>query len=343
MEKTLKVFRYTIHYLEKEQKKTDVSIDYSTRVLPIDEFSKILVEETHKSINESPSLKNTHFKDQETNLFYNSLNDYLSINTDNDFYTFSKSLSDLEEKIKKESLAVGGYYLFADYEIYGKRYISVILLRKKSGINIFKVGDVFKIDSAENINIEKVAMAFRLNFQIYNEEEDDRNYLAIITTQQNGKISGYFKDWVLAGGIIANDKNTDNFVDIVKAIDLPSDENGKPLYRREEFQKAVYDFVQSRKDKSINLLDLGFHFYGEAKKSTFVDYAHDNDMVLDPEFKRANDKWKRLITIKASVPGIELNVDYDKVNPKNVELKGDKIIIHSKELVDQIAKQNATK
>lgn len=343
MEQTLKVFRYTIHFLEKEQKKTEVSVDYSKRVLAIDDFSKIVVEETHKSINENSSLKNTHFKDSETNLFFNTLNDYLSTNGDSDFYTFSLSLSDLEEKIKKEALAVGGYYLFADYEIYGKRYISVILLRKKSGINIFKVGDIFKIDSAENINIEKVAMAFRLNYQIYSQEEDDRNYLAIITTQQNGKISAYFKDWVLAGGIIANDKNTDNFVDIVKAIDLPTDEDGNELYKRDQFQKAIFDFVQSRKDKSINLMDLGNHFYGEEKKSTFVDYAYNNQIVLDPEFKRASDRWKRLITIKARVPGIELNVDYDKVNAKNVELKGDKIIIHSKELVDQITKQNGSR
>lgn len=343
MEQTLKVFRYTIHFLDKEQKKTEASVDYSKRVLAVDDLSKYLIEETHKSINENSSLKNAHFKENESNLFYNTLNDYLSVNGNDEFYLFSQSLSDLVERIKKESLAVGGYYLFADYEIYGKRFLSVILLRKKAGINFLKKGDIFKIDSAERVNVEKVAMAFRLNYQIYSQEEDNRNYLAIITTQQNGKISGYFKDWVLAGGIIENDANTSNFVNILKTMEMPTDEHGNDLYQRDEYQKAVFEMVHARKDKIANLMDLGREFYGEAKKSTFVDHATENNIVIDPEFRRDSRIWNKLVTIKAKVDGIELNVDYDKVNPQNVEVLVDKIVIHSKELVDQIKNQNATR
>lgn len=336
----IKIKNYTIHYIDKEAKKTVAKIDYSKEVLSIDEFSITLVSEIHKSINESSTTKNTHFRENTSNEFTNSLNDYLSTSTKEDFYFFTKSLDDLKLKIEKEPLATGGYYVFVDYEIVNKRYISVVLLRKKSGINITKVGDVFKVNGTENINIDKIAMAFRLNYQIYQETGDDRNYIAFISTQKDGDVSGYFKDWVSAGGLIKNDKNTVNFVSIIKSIPLPKDEDGKEIFRsRGDFQKAVFDSVNVRKDKIINLKDLGKQFYGEDDENTFIDFGTSNNMILDSEFKRDSDKWRTLVTIRAHIPGIEINVDYDKINSEEFSTNGEVLTIKSKLLVDQIVKQ----
>ena len=44
----------------------------------------------------------------------------------------------------------------------------------------------------------------------------NKNYLAIISTQKDGIASGYFIDWVSAGGLIKNSKNTASFVSIIK-------------------------------------------------------------------------------------------------------------------------------
>ncbi len=331
---------YTIHYIEKEAKKTTPAvIDYSNQLLAIDEFSITLVGEIHKSITDSSSLKNTRFRENETNLFTNSFNDYLSSSTKEDFFTFSKSLEDLKIKIEKEPFATGGYYLFVDYEILNKRFISVVLLRKKSGINIIKVGDIFKVDSSENINIDKVAMAFRLNYQIYLENDPNRNYLAIISTQNDGDVSGYFRDWVSAGGLIKNDKNTANFVTIIKSIDIPKDDEGNDMFTRNQFQKAVFDSVNLRKDKTVNLKDLSKQFYGEENENKFMNYGIENKLILDPEFRRDSKRWKGLTTIKANIPGIEIIVDYDKINSEEFSTNGETVIIKSKKLVDQINKQ----
>ena len=335
----INIKNYTIHYIEKEVNKTVAIIDYSKQVLGIDEFSKTLVSEIHKTINESNSLKNTRFRENETNTFTNTLSDYLASSTNDEFYAFSKSLDDLKLKIEKEPLATGGYYLFADYEIQAKRFILVVLLRKKSGINITKVGDVFKVDGTENINIDKIAMAFRLNYQIFQETDDDRNYLAIISTQKDGDVSGYFKDWISAGGLIKNDKNTLNFISIIKTIDIPLDENGKEMFSRSGFQKAVFDSVNLRKDKSVILRDLSKQFYGEENPNKFSNFATENNLILDPEFRKDSAKWKALVTIKVAIPGIEINVDYDKINSTEFETSGDTVIIKSQKLVDQIKKQ----
>jgi nucleoid-associated protein len=336
----IKINNYTIHYIEKEANITEVvNIDYSEQILVVDEFSSSLVNEIHKSISESPSLKNTRFKDNETNLFTNSLNDYLSSNENDDFYTFSKSLDDLKSKIEKEPFATGGYYLFVDYEVVNKRYISVVLLRKKNGINIFKQGNVFKVDGTENINIDKIAMAFRLNYDLFLANDPNKNYLAIISTQKDGIASGYFIDWVSAGGLIKNSKNTASFVSIIKTIDIPIGEDGKEMYTRSSFQKAVYDSVNLRKDKIINMRDLGKQFYGEENENKFFEFAVKNDLTIDPEFKRDSKRWKGLVTIIATIPGITLNVDYLKINSEEFKADGETIIIKSKKLVDQIKKQ----
>lgn len=182
-------------------------------------------------------------------------------------------------------------------------------------------------------------MAFRLNYEIYLENDPNRNYLAIISTQRDGAVSGYFRDWVSAGGLIKNDKNTSNFVAIVKSIDIPKDDDGNDMFTRNEFQKAVFDSVNLRKDKIVSLKDLSKKLYGEENEDKFMNYAIENKLILDPEFRRDSKKWRGLTTIKAHIPGIEIIVDYDKVNSDEFSTTGETVIIKSKKLVDQINKQ----
>ncbi len=335
----IKIREIAIHYLEKEPKKMEAEIDYSKEPLEKNEFALNLTEQVHKAINTSPSLKNASFKEDEENKFTITLQKYISEPSEEKFTNFTHSLDLLKDKVKKEPFAKGGYYLFSDYTIDNQRYLGVILLRKKSGINIIKKNGTYILDSTENINIEKIAMGVRLNFTIYNSNSDDRNYLALITTQQDGEVSEYFKDWILAAGLIKNSVNTENMINIIKTIPLPLDENGKELFGRSEFNKAVFEHVNSRRDKRINLFELGSTFYGEENKNSFRDFADSNGITIDSEFKRDAPKWKTLISIKASVPGININVDYDKFGQDGVQIKNGKVIINSKDLAEAMQKQ----
>lgn len=328
------IHRIIVHYLDKKEKTRDANIDYSSELLEIDDFATQLITELHSSISTNSSIKNAAFKDDETNSFTNTLSEYLEDVTDDKFILFSKSLDLLKEKVEKQFLAKGGYYLFSDYTVDLNRYISVVLLRKKSGINILKEGDKYKLDGAENINIEKIAMAARLNYNIFNATGDDRKYLAVITTQSDGEISEYFKEWILAAGMIKNTVNTERLIKIIKTIDLPFDDDGNEISRN-DFKRQVYDLVRTRNGKRVNIYDLGEHFYGIESKTAFKDFADANQIVLDPEFKIGS-KWKNLISIRASVPGIVLNVDFDKINENDVHIQSDHIVIRSKDLAEKI-------
>ena len=109
-------------------------------------------------------------------------------------------------------------------------------------------------------------MGFRFNHGIFISDEPDRNYIALVTMQQE-KLSGYFKKWVQASGVISNDINTRSLVTIINSIDIPANDNGTPKYiSREEMKKAVYDMIEQSPDKSVNMLQLSEIFYGEEKR-----------------------------------------------------------------------------
>jgi nucleoid-associated protein len=335
MENNIKVNRYIIHYLEKEQSKPVSEFTLSKSISLEDEFSIILVNGIHKSISENSSLKNTKYKIG-SNLFSTNLEEYFECSDDDSFLIFSSCLEELRVKIDKIAFATGGYYVFVDYMINSKRYISVVLLRKKDGINVERVGDNYKLKTTENLNIDKIAMAFRLNYEIYlrkSGSDDDTNYIAFITTQQNKDISNYFTEWVNTGDLIKSSKNTGNLIKIIKTIECPTDDEGNTM-TREDFKKAIYAFT--KKDSIVNLSDISSHFYGKENPNKISDFAKDNEIIIDNEFKKYKTIWNKLIQVKAKIDGIELNVDTDKLNPANVEVHADMIIIRNRKLIEAL-------
>ncbi|MEQ8339135.1 MAG: nucleoid-associated protein [Cyclobacteriaceae bacterium] len=335
----LTINRYVIHELVKKAKKSEASTIISKELGTKNEFSKALLEEVHQTYNDSTSLKNTVFLDRNDKVFKNQIENYIGSQKDINFYDFTKkSLQELENDIVSEPFAVGGFYLYADYSLNGNRYLLVVLLRKKDGLNLRLVNGTYVVDPSENLNIDKIAMGFRLNLNIYSNDGDDRNYIGLITNQKD-KVSKYFQDWVVAAGVVSNDKNTNSLVTIIKNIPLPYDEKGNELMDRDTFKKEVYEFIDSHPKKTVNLRNLGSHFYGEERGSYLIDFAHEEGVIIDNEFKRSASSLKRLITIKAKVRGIELNVDYDKLNSNEVDVQTKMVIIRNPEIIDQINKQ----
>ena len=104
-------------------------------------------------------------------------------------------------------------------------------------------------------------------------------------------------------------------------------------------KKAFYDVVEQSPGKSVNLMQLSQYFYGEAQEQYISEYAQQNTITIDAEFKRSSTVLKKLITIRAKTTGIELNVDYDKLNANEVDVQDNIVIIRSQAIVDQINQQ----
>lgn len=342
-----------IHEVLKEAKIGDIpgttTIDPSKTLLdPANEFVIQLLASIHKSFGDDSALRNTHFEKDQSTVFSTNLTKYLSSNKEEDFFSFSeKSIKALKTLIEKVNFAVGGYYVFGDYTIDGRRFISVMVVRKnKQAINFKKVNNVIVPARAENIDTEKIAMGFRLNFNLYESSisrdtaiEDEKNYIALLAGQQDRQLSGYFKDWVNAAGIISNEKNSTSFIEIIKSIDLPKDEHGNEIFTREEFKRKAFTYAEESRNKIININAFSAFVYGETEVNRIMNFASAQGITLDPEFKRSSNVFKRLITIHARIPGIELNIDYDKLNENEVHVQANRIVIKSKQLVEQINAQ----
>ncbi|RZL00114.1 MAG: hypothetical protein EOO89_30670, partial [Pedobacter sp.] len=82
-------------------------------------------------------------------------------------------------------------------------------------------GSNFKIDETENINIEKLAMGFRINCGLYLDNNDTRNYLALIS-HQGDDLSRYFITWVNADHVIDSRVNTRQLIGVIKEIGVPT-------------------------------------------------------------------------------------------------------------------------
>lgn len=324
-----------IHELIKEAQKTESSGKFSDKINSVDSSNNKLVESLNQTFNHS-SVKHAKFADRNDRIFKKQFENFLEDMTFERFYNFSKdAIIDLCLLVEKEPFATGGYYLFVNYTLEEKEYTSIILLRKKDGFDLKMVENVFRTSEVQSLNIDKIAMGFRFNHSVYAKDGDDRNYIGLVANQ-NEKLSEYFKQWVVAENVISDDTNTRNLVKIVKTMQTPI-RDGVQI-DRDDFTKECYDFINSMPDKMVDLIAMGHHFYGEERKMIFIENALELEIIIDTEFKKSA-SLRNLIKIRATVEGIELTVSYNKLNPNDVDVTENQIIIRNPELAKQILAQ----
>lgn len=333
--------RVVVHEINKVAQSTDVQTDLSETLGDNgDATFSSLVSSINTLYTTTPSVKNSHFAADSDTPFSTHLKRYLEDSTDENFYNFTVSaIQNLATQIASVRLATGGFYCFADFESQGRRYVSVTLLRRKDAITFVKHGGIFQASSQASLNFDKIAMGFRLNVEIYNSEEDNRNYIGLVAPLRGDELSTYFRRWVCIADLISNDQNTNALVALVRHLPIPVDEENRPRYSEEDFRRAIYEYVEHNSDRKVNLLTMSAYFYGPDSERLIVEKAESRNITIDHEFPRTAKVWKRLIKIKVKVPGIEINVDYDKINPNEVDVHSDHIIIRSEDLANLIRQQ----
>lgn len=326
----IKLHNYVIHEIEKKAKSSEVKLKLSKTLAEVNENTETFVLKIHEAFKDDHTTKNAKFEQTEESVFQNQVLNYIDNHFDsNDFLDFSKkSLVSLEAEMKKEILSSGGYFIFADYSIGNKRYITIALLRKKDGFDAEFINDVFVVKVAQNINLEKLGLASRINLDIYlNRQNDNRQYISLITSGR--EVSDYFKKWVSAKGVINSDNNTASLIRIIKSLETP-----KIYARKKEFWNAVYSFITSSANKTVNLFVLAEYFYKDVNK--LVDYAEDSGIVIDTEFYYSLAKLKDFIEIKVKTEGIQLTIDIDKISKDDIQVDSGFIIIRSTDLANLV-------
>ncbi len=252
----MKLNRIIIHELIKEAGTTEASFKPSTSLLTVNDGLASMIQEVHESFEK---LINSYHKfkpnSERKAVFINAHKYSDGDETDDRFYNWSKtSMRELEGEIKSVPFATGGYYVFSDYEINGVRFLSIVIVRNKEAFNIKwdPTTEMYNVDSTENINIDQMAMGFRLNVNLY-KVAASRNYIALINKKGDGA-SQYFKDWVCVDEGTGPKQNTNNFIDIIKKIGLPENFEGD----EDAFFKHVYDSIDAVSTPFFRQLGLDF-------------------------------------------------------------------------------------
>ena len=329
----IEIHRYVIHELEKKAKTVITKLKLSESLAEIDEFSELLLLKIHESFKEDSSTKHSKFKENESTVFSNTVINYINNEYKEELFLkfASDSLIDLESDLKKENFSAGGFFVYADYTIQSKRYIVVTLIRKTDGFDTEIINNVIRIKSVKNLNINKLAMGFRLNLDIFlNQVNDERHYLAIISNSKD--VSEYFKGWVAASGVINSDSNTNSFIKIIKGIEIPNKYSSK-----QDFWAAIHEFVTIGKEKIIKLKVIGAHFF--ADDYTLIAYADQEKISIDSEFTYNENKLKELIQIKVNADGINLTIRMNRIESSDIDKERGIVIIQSIEFAEKLLEQ----
>jgi nucleoid-associated protein len=335
----MQVNRLVIHQLEKEARTRGTIIYHSSNFLvPVNDGVNRMYGLIHDSFEKDKTRYCKYKLAETTNAVMLNTNLYLANMTDAVFLTYTKaSLSVLAAKIRSEVFATGGYYLFADYSLAGRRFMSIIIARKKDGFNIEWQGADQKFDflDTKNVNTDKLAMGYRLNVELYNTRTtEDRNYIALLTNQGES-ISDYFLEWVNATDSVNGRVQTGILVGAIKNLAVPEGENDA------DFQSRAFGYIDEYRRANrgvVNVDAISQALYGDA--ATIKSYI-ENDLQteIDPEIHADLSTLKKLIQIKARVKGIDITIDSSKFSTQEVSLEGDALIIRNRDLVSQIREQ----
>jgi nucleoid-associated protein YejK len=335
----MQVNRLVIHQLEKDAQTRGIKLyNSSSSLMAVTEGINKMYIAIHESFENDKTRHCKYRLEEDANTVLNNTNHYLSSEDDDTFLRYTKaSLDNLAVRIENVIFATGGYYLFADYTYNSKRYMSIILARKKDGFHV-KFNDAsstFNFTSTENINTDKLAMGYRVNLNLYLNQEEfpDRNYMALLTLQGD-RMSDYFLEWVNASDAVNGKIQTGILISAIKHL---GPENGEDVA---DFQNRIFGLINDfRKGNggSLNIDSLSEAIYGDRRKiRNYIEIELEKE--IDPDIRPDAASLKKLIQIRAEVSGISLTINASKFGDE-VSVDGDALIIRNPYLISQINRQ----
>ncbi|RNL88523.1 hypothetical protein ED312_08735 [Sinomicrobium pectinilyticum] len=293
-----------IHELSKTSGSNETELILSEELVEIDNNSIGLVDALNKSYNTDRVLYAV-FDKSEGKYFPEKFDEYKdSDRSAADFITFTRSvIGNLETLIQPVTLATGGYFVFAEYTNNANDFFGVFLIRDTEGKTLSKTENSFSIDSVEYVDTSNLAMACRINHDKYNIDEE--NYLSLTQLRQQ-EISEYFKNWISIEQIESSSEYTKQLYDIITQIERPVNPETNAEYEIETFRNLVYNYASSSPNRTINLRDLSQHFYEDP--NTISNYALENDIQIDTEFRYNTRQLKRFIKLEVNRDGINFKI-----------------------------------
>lgn len=326
-----------IHELHKEADSGAVNLFLANQLTPITVQSESLINTLNDTFVKKSDLLHGSLSTPEDALFPGYLQE-LSEQTfaDDAFIDFSKNaMQALSENLQGVIGAKGGYLVFALYEQFSQKYLSIFLVRDKDGI-LFRKNDaagVLQLHTVQHLDTERLAMACKITLDKF--ENNSGRFVDLIKhAKSQATISEYFTNWVGLDEPQSSSAMTQTFLHVVDKLPLPIDEEtGQPM-EEEQFHHEVRAFATQSPQKTVELDKFDQHFYGE--EPVVQNYLQSNHIELDNEVRFDKGTMNKHYNYRASADGISLSFSKSHYSSGKVSIKGDHLVIDCPELIDKI-------
>lgn len=268
--------------------------------------------------------------------FHTSFADFYGSNNDEKFIEFSHTASEnLKVRIEGIGAAKGGYLVYCLYEEY-RRYCSVFFVRDTTGM-VFKRNktvESFDVDKVQHIDFEKLAMACRINMELYTEEA--KKYLSFIHNR-NDDLSRYFVNWISSSDTVSSQEETRLLLKVLRTMEMPLHSETKHKLERDEVITSSHKHILASPTRTVNLFDLSKNLFGD--ENYLPEYIYQNYPEIPVEFKAHSPTLKQFVKVYAKADNIELNFLPIAMREGKIKFNANddsQIIINSKDLVEQI-------
>lgn len=333
----MEVHKIIVHYLIKYEGEQKVNLDLSNGLLDIDTDAINLINRLNASYNKS-QITYAVFDEADGNEFPQLFKNYLASIEQNSFLDFTRRSTEiLKMKIENISPAKGGFLIFSEYMNDGNQYLSVYLIRDTVGI-LFKKdkSSSFKINPAEHLDLDKLAMACRINIGKY--KGKDGKYISVLKRKMSD-ISVYFINWIAATDKESNKTFTNNFYQLINLADCPKDEEGEEI-PRDLFKKKVYDYINSSPSKIVNINDVSQYFYGD--ESFLAQFAEKKEIYINTEFQPNSTEMKKFLRINLESDGISIRFSRGELHNNKIRFDDENknvVIIESERFASDLRRE----
>lgn len=251
--------------------------------------------------------------------------------SESNFYDFTAEQTERLKDLVSGTTATGGYIIFCLCKR-KHEFISVFIVRDTSSTQLQIQDDNWDIDTVTHLDTKNFAMGCRVNISVYQNKPEERPLSFI---RGNTDISNYFENWVGITEEKSESKDVNSLIYIIENIDLPEGFDDTA-----ELKQGIYNYVKSSGKNRINVRELSNHFYGDEQK--IADFARDNDIDLDGEFKISSGQLSKFYKVSAKVDGVMLQAPLEKISADAssiVQIQDGTIIIRSEEMVADIQRQ----
>ena len=235
--------------------------------------------------------------------------------------------------------AKGGKFAFIEAEQSGNNFFYVFLIRDTKGgqIKYSEENSKYILNLIEYADTNNLAMAARVNFNIYNSSRENNllNYLSFTYsgTKQDG-VSDYFANWLGAAEL---HRNSEYANDLRKAI-LKIGDFDEEEYAGSATEKLqlVLNYAQSNNDDIINIYSLSEHLYGPDNRNLLRETCDENNYIFTERFKLISTSKGLFKNISVKAGEIKLQFPRSLFENEIIKVDDGIVVIENASLAEKI-------